>query len=179
MLVERKIEGDRRERMRAEPSPGTLPSARREGDKHFLWLMIAWWTGGAWVLYFADAPTLVWQLATFQAPAIAYLWIGILTFTTYSLAGFMREQVCTYHVPVAAHPGGADRRALAQRHLSLRPRRAARVGEEGERRAPAACRPATASTAISVSVCPTGVDIRTDCSLRASNAGCASTPATT
>ena len=67
--------------------------------KHFLWLMTAWWTGGAWVLYFADAPTLVRELATLQAPLIAYLWIGILTFTTYSLAGFMREQVCLYMCP--------------------------------------------------------------------------------
>ena len=38
--------------------------------------MIAWWTGGAWVLYFNDAPTLVKQLVTFQAPMIAYIWIG-------------------------------------------------------------------------------------------------------
>ena len=81
--------------------------------------MIAWWTGGAWVLYFADAPTLVKELATFEAPLVAYIWIGILTFTTYALAGHMREQVCTLYVPVAAHPGGADRRARAQRHLSL------------------------------------------------------------
>ena len=35
--------------------------------KHSLWLLIAWWTGGAWVLYFADAPTLVGQLATFDS----------------------------------------------------------------------------------------------------------------
>ena len=61
--------------------------------------MIAWWTGGAWVLYFADAPTLVKDLATFQAPLIAYVWIGILTFTTYALAGHMREQVCLYMCP--------------------------------------------------------------------------------
>jgi cytochrome c oxidase accessory protein FixG len=27
------------------------------------------------------------------------VWIGILTFTTYTLAGFMREQVCTYMCP--------------------------------------------------------------------------------
>jgi cytochrome c oxidase accessory protein FixG len=51
------------------------------------------------VLYFADAPTLVKELAMFQAPLIAYIWIGILTFTTYTLAGFMREQVCTYMCP--------------------------------------------------------------------------------
>ena len=34
------------------------------------------------------------------------------------------------YVPVAAHPGRAHRRARAQRHLSLRPRRAARLGQE-------------------------------------------------
>ena len=61
--------------------------------------MVAWWTGGAWVLYFADAPTLVKDLATFQAPLIAYVFIGLLTFTTYSLAGWMREQVCVYMCP--------------------------------------------------------------------------------
>ena len=61
--------------------------------------MVAWWTGGAWVLYFADAPTLVKDLATLQAPLVAYLWIGILTVTTYALAGYMREQVCLYMCP--------------------------------------------------------------------------------
>ena len=61
--------------------------------------MVAWWTGGAWVLYFADAPTLVKDLATGQAPFIAYAFIGILTFTTYTLAGHMREQVCLYMCP--------------------------------------------------------------------------------
>ena len=67
--------------------------------KHSIWLLIAWWTGGAWVLYFNDAPTLVKQLVTFQAPMLAYIWIGILTATTYVLAGFMREQVCVYMCP--------------------------------------------------------------------------------
>ncbi len=43
--------------------------AGRRVLKHAIWLMIAWWTGGAWVLYFADAPTLVRDLATCQAPA--------------------------------------------------------------------------------------------------------------
>jgi cytochrome c oxidase accessory protein FixG len=61
--------------------------------------MIAWWTGGAWILYFADAPTIVRDLATFQAPPIAYVFIGLLTFTTYALAGWMREQVCVYMCP--------------------------------------------------------------------------------
>ena len=58
---------------------------RRVGEKtakHAIWLVIAWWTGGAWVLYFADAPTLVAELATFTAPSVAYASIGVLTLTT-------------------------------------------------------------------------------------------------
>ncbi|QXX76512.1 cytochrome c oxidase accessory protein CcoG [Methylovirgula sp. HY1] len=97
--VERLIEGDRRERIHNDALPLTAERLARKALKHFVWLMIAWWTGGAWVLYFADAPTLVRELATFQAPAIAYISIGILTFTTYALAGHMREQVCIYMCP--------------------------------------------------------------------------------
>ncbi|MDR3373257.1 MAG: cytochrome c oxidase accessory protein CcoG [Ancalomicrobiaceae bacterium] len=99
LLVERKIEGDRRERMILDRQPWTANKILRRVAKHVAWLVIAWWTGGAWVLYFADAPSLVKDLFFLQAPVVAYLWIGILTFTTYSLAGFMREQVCIYMCP--------------------------------------------------------------------------------
>jgi cytochrome c oxidase accessory protein FixG len=97
--VERWVEGDRRERMLSDKRGWTFTHIRQSVTKHFIWLMIAWWTGGAWVLYFADAPTLVKDLATFQAPFVAYLWIGILTATTYTFAGHAREQVCIYMCP--------------------------------------------------------------------------------
>jgi cytochrome c oxidase accessory protein FixG len=97
--IERWTEGDRREHLQRDRQPWTLERLARSATKHFLWLMVAWWTGGAWVLYFADAPTLVRDLATFQAPLIAYVFIGLLTFTTYTLAGWMREQVCVYMCP--------------------------------------------------------------------------------
>jgi cytochrome c oxidase accessory protein FixG len=97
--VERWVEGDRRERIKADAAGMNASRAARRVVKHAIWLMIAWWTGGAWVLYFSDAPTLVKDLATFQAPMIAYAWIGILTATTYVLAGYMREQVCVYMCP--------------------------------------------------------------------------------
>lgn len=97
--TERFFEGDRRERLRSETQGWTPNRILRRSGKYFTWLMIAWWTGGAWVLYFADAPTLVKDLATGQAPFIAYASIGTLTFTTFVLAGFMREQVCIYMCP--------------------------------------------------------------------------------
>jgi len=71
--VERLVEGDRRERMKKEKEKPTLKTLSQKALKHAIWLMIAWWTGGAWVLYFADAPTLVKDLATFQAPLLAYI----------------------------------------------------------------------------------------------------------
>ncbi len=98
-VIERWTEGDRREYLQRQRKKWTLETYARKTVKHFLWLMVAWWTGGAWVLYFADAPTLVKDLAFGTAPFVAYLWIGILTFTTYTLAGHMREQVCMYMCP--------------------------------------------------------------------------------
>lgn len=99
MLVERFTEGDRRDRIRLDKQGWSLHKLGAKLAKHTLWLMIAWWTGGAWVLYFNDAPTLVVDLATGQAAFAAYMWIAILTLTTYALAGHMREQVCIYMCP--------------------------------------------------------------------------------
>ena len=99
MAVERRVEGDRRERIQLDAAPWTAQKIAKRTTKHLLWLLVAWLTGGAWVLYFADAPTLLKELVTFQAPTIAYIWMGILTFTTYIFAGHMREQTCLYVCP--------------------------------------------------------------------------------
>jgi cytochrome c oxidase accessory protein FixG len=159
--VERFFEGDRRERMRKDAGPLTFQRVREKAMKHAVWLIIAWWTGGAWVLYFNDAPTLVGRLATLNAPAIAWIWIGILTFTTYALAGFMREQVCLYMCPwPRIQAAMTDENALnvTYRH------------DRGEQRM--SLKKATAARAIGehagdcidcnqcVAVCPTGIDIR-------------------
>ncbi|MFG1306882.1 cytochrome c oxidase accessory protein CcoG [Xanthobacter autotrophicus] len=161
MAVERFIEGDRRERIRADAAPWTMDKFARKAAKHSIWLLIAWWTGGAWVLYFADAPTLVKDLATLQAPTVAYISIGILTFTTYTLAGHMREQVCTYMCPWPRIQAAlTDEYALNVTYAydrgeprgSLKKAEAAR--EKGE---PAGdC----VDCGQCVAVCPTGVDIR-------------------
>jgi cytochrome c oxidase accessory protein FixG len=161
ITIERWIEGDRREHLRRDQGPWTFERAARTASKHFWWLMIAWWTGGAWVLYFADAPTLVKNLATFQAPAVAYVFIGILTFTTYALAGWMREQVCVYMCPWPRIQAAlTDEYALnvTYRYDRGEPRaslkKAAALHAAGE---PAGdC----VECLQCVHVCPTGVDIR-------------------
>ena len=49
LWVERKLEGDRRERIALANAPWSVNKIARRSLKHFFWLMIAWWTGGAWV----------------------------------------------------------------------------------------------------------------------------------
>ena len=67
--------------------------------KWVTWLLIAVATGGAWVFYFADAPTLLRDLFTLNAHPIAYTTIAILTGTTFFFGGFAREQICIYACP--------------------------------------------------------------------------------
>lgn len=161
LFVERKIEGDRVERIRRDNGPWTFDKVARKTAKHFIWLAIAWWTGGAWILYFADAPTIVKQLATFQAPAIAWITIGILTFTTYTLAGLMREQVCIYMCPWPRIQAAlTDEHALnvTYRYDRGEPRNTLKAAE----RLRAEGQPAGDCIDCNQCVwaCPTGVDIR-------------------
>ena len=99
IAVERWVEGDRNARIKLDKAPMSVSKARKRVTKHSIWLLIAMGTGGAWVFYFADAPTLMVDLVTFQAHQAAYITVGVLTFTTYVLGALMREQVCTYMCP--------------------------------------------------------------------------------
>lgn len=97
--VERLIDGDRNAQIRLQRAPLSVGKAAKRVAKHSIWLLIAVLTGGAWIFYFADAPTLARQFVTGQAPFVAYATVGILTFTTYLLGGILREQFCIYACP--------------------------------------------------------------------------------
>jgi cytochrome c oxidase accessory protein FixG len=166
--IERWTEGDRREHLQRDRQPWTVDRLARSGTKHFLWLMIAWWTGGAWVLYFADAPTLVKDLATLQAPPVAYAFIGLLTFTTYALAGWMREQVCVYMCPWPRIQAAlTDEYALNVTYRYDRGEPRASVKKAAALHAEGLPAGDCIDCQQCVHVCPTGVDIR-----GGSNVGC-------
>ena len=159
--VERRIEGDRRERIRADAAGMSANRVARRVLKHAIWLAIAWWTGGAWVLYFSDAPTLVRDLATFQAPGMAYIWIAILTFTTYVLAGFMREQVCVYMCPWPRIQAAlTDEWALNVTYKYDRGEKRCSLKKANELRALGDQIGDCVDCNQCVAVCPTGIDIR-------------------
>ncbi|MBZ9676263.1 cytochrome c oxidase accessory protein CcoG [Mesorhizobium sp. ES1-1] len=99
LVVERAIEGDRNARMKLDAGPWTARKLLLRVSKHAIWLVIGAATGGAWIFYFADAPTLARDLFTGAAAPIAYITVAVLTATTYTFGGLMREQVCTYMCP--------------------------------------------------------------------------------
>lgn len=99
LVVERAVEGNRNERIKLDRAPLSFDKIRKRVLKHTLWILIGLGTGGAWVFYFADAPTLARDIFQLNAPSQAYIFIGLFTFTTYLLGGFAREQVCTYMCP--------------------------------------------------------------------------------
>jgi cytochrome c oxidase accessory protein FixG len=157
IYVERMFEGDRNARMRLDKAPLSLEKAARKTGKHVVWLIIAAATGGAWVFYFADAPTLFRDIFTGQASVVVYLFVGILTFTTYALAGTMREQVCTYMCPwprIQAAMTDADALSVTYRADRGEPRGPHKKGASWEGRGDCVdCNQCVAA-------CPQGIDIR-------------------
>ena len=97
--VERWIDGDRNAQIRLDKAPWGPTKIARRLFKWSAWLLIAISTGGAWIFYFADAPTLAREFVTGEAAPVAYSTVFVLTMTTFIFGGFMREQVCVYMCP--------------------------------------------------------------------------------
>ncbi|PIV72819.1 MAG: cytochrome c oxidase accessory protein CcoG [Rhodobacteraceae bacterium CG17_big_fil_post_rev_8_21_14_2_50_65_11] len=155
--VERWIEGDRNARLRLWKQKWDAKKLRLRITKYIIWFLIAVATGGAWVFYFTDAPTLAMNLVTFNAPYVAYATIGILTATTFVFGGFMREQVCIYMCPwprIQAAMMDEDSLTVAYREWRGEPRGKHRKGADADQLGD--CIDCMAC----VNVCPVGIDIR-------------------
>ncbi|UCI08773.1 cytochrome c oxidase accessory protein CcoG [Mesorhizobium sp. B1-1-8] len=159
LVVERAIEGDRNARMKLDAAPWTARKLALRASKHAIWLLIAAATGGAWIFYFADAPTLALEVFQGTGAPVAYATIGVLTATTYTFGGLMREQVCTYMCPwPRIQAAMLDENSLTVTYNDWR-------GEPRSRhakKAVAAGQPVgdCVDCNACVAVCPMGIDIR-------------------
>ncbi|PQO22910.1 cytochrome c oxidase accessory protein CcoG [Rhodobacteraceae bacterium WD3A24] len=157
ILVERWIEGDRNARVRLWRQGWSLRKVRLRLTKWTTWLVIAVLTGGAWVFYFTDAPTLARDLVNFSAHPVAYGTIGVLTATTFLFGGFAREQICIYACPwprIQAAMMDEDTLTIGYRDWRGEPRGKHRKAEGAENLGD--CIDCNAC----VNVCPMGIDIR-------------------
>jgi cytochrome c oxidase accessory protein FixG len=168
MWVERIIEGDRNERMQRDARPVSFDTMWRKGIKHAAWIGIAFWTGGAWIMYYVDAPTVTVEFWTGAASAEVYFFTGLFTATAYALAGWAREQVCTYMCPWPRFQSAMlDDQSFTVTYQGWRgePRTRGKCHEDGP---PAGdCIDCGAC----VTACPTGIDIRDGIQMECINCG--------
>lgn len=155
--VERIVQGDRNARKKLQEGPWTIEKAWKLSVTHFIWLVIAWWTAGSFVLYFTDAPSLVLSFFKLDVSPTVLGFMGGLTFSTYLMAGYAREQVCTYMCPYARFQSAMfDKDTLIIGYDEKRgePRGKHKAGESWDGHGH--CINCTAC----VQVCPMGIDIR-------------------
>ncbi|VAV91091.1 Type cbb3 cytochrome oxidase biogenesis protein CcoG, involved in Cu oxidation [hydrothermal vent metagenome] len=156
--VDRFVDGDRNARMRLDKAPWTGKKIGKRLLKWSIYLLIAFWTGGAWIMYFADAPTLTVDFWTGQAAYIAYATVGLLTAITFIFGGFMREQVCIYMCPwprIQTAMMDENSSLVTYRHWRGEPRGSVKKAQ---------AQPGAFGDCVDcnqcVAVCPTGIDIR-------------------
>lgn len=166
IMIERLVQGERPARIRLAKQPWNAEKLRKLGLTHLLWLVVAFWTGLTFTLYWGDAPELARAVFTGTAPFPAYATTFFLTATTYVMAGLAREQVCTYMCPYARFQsamfdrdtlivsydrsrgeGPAGRHKVGSGYKTREERQAAGAGD-------------CIDCGYCVQVCPTGIDIR-------------------
>ena len=155
--VEYWLQGDRNARMKRDQGPWNFDRIWRKSLTHLIWILIGLSTGGAWVFYFTDAPTLADQIVHFEIPWSTWSWILGLTASTYIMAGYAREQVCTYMCPYARFQSAMfDKDTLIIGYDAPRgePRQSHKQGDSWDGRGHCIdCNQC-------VAVCPMGIDIR-------------------
>jgi cytochrome c oxidase accessory protein FixG len=157
MQVERWIEGDRNRRIKLDAEPWSVRKLALKLAKHGVWLLIALVTGGAWIMYFNDAPTVVRETVTGQASTAVYGFVAFFMATTYLLAGWAREQVCIYMCPWPRFQGAMfDEHTLLVTYADWRgeKRGHAKRGTDFSQRGHCV------DCELCVRVCPVGIDIR-------------------
>ncbi len=158
ILVERWVEGDRNARLRLHRQKKLdFRKVRLRLTKWLAWLAIGVATGGAWVFYFTDAPTLVVDILKLEVHPVAYTTIAVLAATTFFFGGFAREQICIYACPwprIQAAMMDEDTITIGYREWRGEPRGKHRKAEGAEKLGD--CIDCSAC----VNVCPMGIDIR-------------------
>jgi cytochrome c oxidase accessory protein FixG len=159
MWIERKIEGDRLQRMRLDQSSFGARKFGLKALKHGIWIAVALWTGFTFVGYFTPIKTLAASFSPWVLGPWETFWIFFYGFATYGNAGWMREQVCKYMCPYARFQSVMfDPDTLV---ITYDAKRGDPRGARGRKADPKSVGLGDCVDCnICVQVCPTGIDIR-------------------
>lgn len=159
MWIERKVEGDRVARIRLDEAPLSFNKIRIKFTKHFLWIVVAFWTGFTFIGYFAPVRELGANLLAFTLGPWQWFWLLFYSFATWGNAGFLREQVCKYMCPYARFQSvmvDPDTYVVTYDYKRGEPRGPRSKKADYKAEGLGEC----VDCSICVQVCPTGIDIR-------------------
>jgi cytochrome c oxidase accessory protein FixG len=159
LWIERKVEGDRNQRIKLDNAPFSLEKLVKKWFKHLLWGMLAMWTGFTFVGYFTPITDLGMAFFLTQMGSWEIFWVFFYAFATYGNAGFMREQVCKYMCPYARFQSAMfDKDTLIVSYDAQRgePRGTRGRKDDFKAKGLGSC----IDCELCVQVCPTGIDIR-------------------
>ncbi len=166
MMIEHMIQGERPARMRLYKQPWNMEKILKVGSSHLLMILISFWTGFTFVIYFAYAPDMFQRFFSGEAAEVAYFTVLVLTITTYVAGGIAREQVCNYICPYSRFQGVMYESDTLAVSYDLRrgegaagrapPREGLRTRAQRQARGHGDC----IDCGFCVQVCPTGIDIR-------------------
>ena len=159
LWMERKIEGNRGQRMKLDKAPISGAKIRTKALKHAVWIVFSLWTGFTFVAYFTPIDELAGELLSLSLGPWEAFWILFYSFATYGNAGFLREQVCKYMCPYARFQSAMfDSDTLI---VAYHPERGEKRGSRRRSVEPASVGLGDCIDCnICVQVCPTGIDIR-------------------
>ena len=159
MWIEKRVEGDRLARIRLDEQPWNAHKIRIKATKHFLWVLLALWTGYSFIGYFAPIRELGVHLLAFELGPWQWFWMLFYAFATWGNAGFMREAVCKYMCPYARFQSvmvDDDTFVVTYDHVRGEPRGGRSRKIDHKEAGMGDC----VDCSLCVQVCPTGIDIR-------------------
>ncbi len=159
LWIERKIEGDRANRIKLDESSMSSNKLFKKASKHAVWIAFAMWTGFTFVGYFTPIRELLSDFTHLQVGPWDTFWVCFYGFATYGNAGFMREQVCKYMCPYARFQSAMfddDTLIVTYDEARGEPRGRRSRNVEVDTKELGSC----IDCSLCVQVCPTGIDIR-------------------
>ncbi|MDP1900539.1 MAG: cytochrome c oxidase accessory protein CcoG [Rubrivivax sp.] len=159
MWFERKLEGDRNQRIKLDAGPWNGNKILRKGCKQLVWLAFGLFTGFTFVGYFTPIRSLTESAMTLGFGPWEWFWVMFYGLATYGNAGFMREQVCKYMCPYARFQSAMfDKDTLI---ISYDAERGEPRGARSRKADPGKLGLGTCVDCnLCIHVCPTGIDIR-------------------
>lgn len=165
-FIERLVQGERNARIKLAAAPWSANKILRMSLTWLLWLLVAFWTGFSFTLYWSQAPALFVQFFTGHAPFPAYATTLFLTLTTFVMAGLAREQVCTYMCPYARFQSAMfdsdtlivayDEKRGERQQGRTKPQKPMLTSQQRDEQGVGDC----IDCGYCVQVCPVGIDIR-------------------